>query len=101
MPSLPFRKLNVDSSCQKTRKIRYYIFEVLPSFIVSLYFGQNISSRIVDMSFSLFYQNLSYEESEMDKKYRIDCYVFDMKMLLESFLTPEHLFITRASCLLC
>ena len=25
-----FHKLNVGNSCQKTRKIRYYIFEVLP-----------------------------------------------------------------------
>ena len=41
-----FQKSNVDNSCQKTRKIRYYIFEVLPSFIVSLYFVPNILSRI-------------------------------------------------------
>ena len=44
-----FQKLNVDNSCQKTRKIRYYIFEVLPNFIVSLYFVPNILSRIVEM----------------------------------------------------
>ena len=44
-----FQKLNVDNSCQKTRKIRYYIFEVLPNFIVSLYFVPNILSRIVDI----------------------------------------------------
>ena len=43
-----FQKLNVDHSCQKTCKIRYYIFEVLPNFIVSLYFVPNILSRIVD-----------------------------------------------------
>ena len=42
-----FQKLNVDNSFQKTRKIRYYIFEVLPNFIVSLYFVPNILSRIV------------------------------------------------------
>ena len=42
-----FQKLNVDNSCQKTRKTRYYIFEVLPNFIVSLYFVPNILSRIV------------------------------------------------------
>ena len=42
-----FLKLNVDNSCQKTRKIRYYIFEVLPNFIVSLYSVPNILSRIV------------------------------------------------------
>ena len=41
-----FQKLNVDNSCQRTCKIRYYIFEVLPSFIVSLYFVPNILSRI-------------------------------------------------------
>ena len=44
----PFQKLNVDTSCQKTRKIRYYTFEVLPNFIVSLYFVPNILPRIVD-----------------------------------------------------
>ena len=43
-----FQKLNVDNSCQKTRKIRYYVFEVLPNFIVSLYFVANILSRIED-----------------------------------------------------
>ena len=43
-----FQKLNVDNSCQKARKIRYYVFEVLPNFIVSLYFVLNILSRIVD-----------------------------------------------------
>ena len=42
------QKLNVDNSFQKTRKIRNYIFEVLPNFIVSLYFVPNILSRIVD-----------------------------------------------------
>ena len=42
-----FQKLNVDNSCQKTRKIRYYIFETLPNFIVSLHFLLNILSRIV------------------------------------------------------
>ena len=41
-----FQKLNVDNSCQKTRKTRYYIFEVLSNFIVSLYFVPNILSRI-------------------------------------------------------
>ena len=41
-----FEKLKVDNSCQKTRKIRYYIFEALPNFIVSLYFVPNILSRI-------------------------------------------------------
>ena len=43
-----FQKLNLVNSCQKTCKIRYYIFEVLPNFIVSLYFVPNILSRIVD-----------------------------------------------------
>ena len=28
-----FQKWNVDNSGQKTRKIRYYIFEVLPNFL--------------------------------------------------------------------
>ena len=31
-----FQKLNVENSCQKTRKIRYYIFEVLSNFTVFL-----------------------------------------------------------------
>ena len=42
-----FQKLKVDNSCQKARKIRYYIFEVLPNFTVFLYFVPNISPRIV------------------------------------------------------
>ena len=44
-----FQKLNVNNSFQKTRKIRYYIFEVLSNFIVSIYFVPNILSRIVDI----------------------------------------------------
>ena len=36
----PFQKLNVDNSCQKTRKIRYFIFEVLPNFIVKVSIGR-------------------------------------------------------------
>ena len=44
----PFQKLNADNNRQKARKIRYYIFEALPNFIVSLYLGPNILSRIVD-----------------------------------------------------
>ena len=47
-----FQKLNVDNSCQKIRKIRYYIFEVLPNSIVSLYFVPNILSRIVGLGVS-------------------------------------------------
>ena len=43
----PFQKSNVDNSCQKTRKIRYYIFEALSNFIVFLYFVPSILSRIV------------------------------------------------------
>ena len=31
-----FQKLNVDNNCQKTRKIRYYIFETLSNFTVFL-----------------------------------------------------------------
>ena len=55
-----FQKLNVDNSCQKTRKIRYFIFEVLPDFIVSLYFVPNILSRIVDhMGQKVFKSRLS------------------------------------------
>ena len=42
------QKLNVDNSCEKTRKIRYYIFEVLSNFTVFLYFLPNILARIVD-----------------------------------------------------
>ena len=32
----PFQKLNADNSYQKTRQIRYYIFEVLSNFTVFL-----------------------------------------------------------------
>ena len=52
-----FQKLNVENSCQKTHKTRYYIFEVLPNFIVSLYFVPNILSRIV---LSLLVKNCHY-----------------------------------------
>ena len=45
------QKPNADNSCQKTRKIRYYIFEALPNFFVSLYLVPNILSRIVDYCF--------------------------------------------------
>ena len=41
-----FKKLNVDNSCQKTREIRYYIFEVLSKFTVFLYFVSIIFFRI-------------------------------------------------------
>ena len=47
----PLQKPNADNSCQKTRKIRYYIFEALPNFFVSLYLVPNILSRIVDYCF--------------------------------------------------
>ena len=43
-----FQKSNADNSCQKTRKIRYYIFEVLSNFIVSPYFVPNVLFRIKD-----------------------------------------------------
>ena len=42
-----FQKLNVGNSCQKTRKIRYYIFEALSNFTVFLYFVPNILVRIL------------------------------------------------------
>ena len=41
-----FQNLNVDYSSQKTCKIRYYIFEVLSNFTVSLQFVPNILARI-------------------------------------------------------
>ena len=46
----PFQKLNVDNSCQKTRKIRYYIFEVLSNFTVFFYFLPNILVMIAEAS---------------------------------------------------
>ena len=42
-----FQKLNVDNNCEKRRKIRYYIFEVLPNFTEFLYFVPNIFSTII------------------------------------------------------
>ena len=60
-----FQKLNVDNSCQKTRKIRYYIFEVLPNFIVSLYFVPNILSRIVWAN-KFFSRNLAQSPSHLN-----------------------------------
>ena len=44
----PFQELNVDSTCQKTRKTRSYIFEVLYNLTVFVYFVPNILARIVD-----------------------------------------------------
>ena len=40
------QKLNVDNSCQKAPKIRYYIFEALPNFTVFHYSVPNILPRI-------------------------------------------------------
>ena len=42
------QNLNVDNSCQKTRKIRYYVFEALCGFVVFLQFVPNILARIVE-----------------------------------------------------
>ena len=39
--------LNVGNSRQKTRPVRYYIFEVLSPYTVFLYFLRNILARIV------------------------------------------------------
>ena len=42
-----FPTLNVDNSCHKTRKIRYYIVKVLSNITVLLYFVPDILARIV------------------------------------------------------
>ena len=42
-----FQKLNVDNSCQKTRKIRYYIFEVFSNSTVFLHFKITQNTRKV------------------------------------------------------
>ena len=47
-----FQKLNFDSSCQKTRKIRWQIFEVLSIFTGFLYFVPNVFARIVVIWFA-------------------------------------------------
>ena len=46
-----FQKLNIANSCQKSHKIRYYIFEVLSNFTVFLSFVPNILARIVAIAF--------------------------------------------------
>ena len=46
MPSPPSKNQTLTIAAKKTRKIRYYIFEVLLNFIVSIYFVPNILSRI-------------------------------------------------------
>ena len=56
-----FQKLNVDNNCQKTRKIRYYIFEVLSSFSVFLQFVPNILARIVVRDRFLFSEKALYQ----------------------------------------
>ena len=48
-----FQKLNVDNSCQRTRKIRYYVFEVLFNFTAFLYFVPSILSRTVGVKYHL------------------------------------------------
>ena len=42
----PFQILNADTSCKKTRKIRFNIFEALSNFTVFLYTLLNILPRI-------------------------------------------------------
>ena len=44
-----FQKLNVDNSCQKTRKSRNYIFDALSNFTVFLFLAPVILARIVDI----------------------------------------------------
>ena len=58
-----FQKWNVDNSCQKTRRNRYYILEALPSCIVSLYFVPNILSRIVFI-FNLWIVGKNFSKSQ-------------------------------------
>ena len=43
----PFQKLNVDNSCKRTRKIKYYIVKVLSNSTEFLWFMPNIFARIV------------------------------------------------------
>ena len=56
-----FQKLYIDISCQKARKIRYYIFEVLSNFTVFLYFAPNILARIVDPRRYFSFPGLSWD----------------------------------------
>ena len=42
-----FQKLNFDINCQKVRKIKYEIFEVLSNFTVFPYFVPNFLSTTV------------------------------------------------------
>ena len=58
-----FQKWNVDNSCQKTRRNRYYILEALPNCIVSLYFVPNILSRIVFI-FNLWIVGKNFSKSQ-------------------------------------
>ena len=39
--------INVDNICEKSRKIRYYIFELLSKFTAFFYFLGNVFPRIV------------------------------------------------------
>ena len=48
-----FQKLNVDNSCQRTRKIRYYVFEVLFNFTAFLYLVPSTLSRTVGVKYHL------------------------------------------------
>ena len=62
-----FQKLNVDNSCQKGRKIRYCLFEVLSNFTVFLQLVPNILARIVEALIESFQQK--YYEKVSKKLY--------------------------------
>ena len=60
-----FQKLNVDNSCQKTRKIRYYIFEVLSNLSAFLLIMPHILARKV-WGKKIFARNLAQSPSHMN-----------------------------------
>ena len=57
--------LNVDNSSQNTRKIRYYNFEVLSKYTVSLWFAPVILARILSGN-NFFGCNLAHFHSHMN-----------------------------------
>ena len=55
-----FQELNFDISCQKTRKIRQQIFEVLSNFTGYFYFVPNILFRIVGLDMDTNIVNIKH-----------------------------------------
>ena len=84
-----FQKLNVGNSCQKTRKIRYCIFEVLFNFTVFLYSVPNILARIDCLRKQIFDHNLVQSPSNLN---------FSIYSVISKFFSNHDVNIKQVSC---